>query len=333
MDSHHRTSSDAAARGPLVACGNGHVVQFYADDAALIHPLTDFVAGGLEAGEAVVLAATPAHIHALEVAVVDRGVNLTEAIDAGRWVALDARELLERFMVGNLPDLERFTDVVGGLLGEAGAGGRNVRVFGEMVALLWKEGNVAGTMALEECWNELAARHSFTLFCGYPAEALADDSVQVLQTICDHHSGVVPGGTPLRSKAGRHVFDLESVVRDAATEFARSRPGIDIQVVAAPHLPAAKGDPSVQRTVMHALLAQTVSSDTDALLVSVGRSGRQLVVRIRGLEHPGASPTDLVDPDLFVCRALVERQGGRLWSEHPVDGGATVAYTLPLAHA
>jgi len=33
---------------------------------------------------------------------------------------------------------------------------------------------------------------------------------------------------------------------------------------------------------------------------------------------------------LYVCRRLVEAQGGRIWAENHPDGGAVFSFTLPV---
>lgn len=46
-----------------------------------------------------------------------------------------------------------------------------VRIFGEMVAVLWAEGKTRTAIRLEELWDELATRHAFSLLCAYPMSA------------------------------------------------------------------------------------------------------------------------------------------------------------------
>jgi signal transduction histidine kinase len=36
---------------------------------------------------------------------------------------------------------------------------------------------------------------------------------------------------------------------------------------------------------------------------------------------------------LVICRSIIESHGGRLWTANNEAGGATVAFTLPLAPA
>ena len=102
---------------------------------------------------------------------------------------LDARETLELFMVDGSPDPFRFHTQVARLVTEAG---RPVRAFGEMVALLWDDGNVAGAIELEGLWNDLLQHQRFTLLCGYPTTTLTGVSLRDVQAVCDLHSAVLP---------------------------------------------------------------------------------------------------------------------------------------------
>ena len=68
-----------------------------------------------------------------------------------------------------------------------------VRAFGEMVALLWAEGNHAAAIRLEGLWNELQKSHSFSLFCAYPMGELCEEKFSgAHDSICSVHSRVLP---------------------------------------------------------------------------------------------------------------------------------------------
>lgn len=51
-----------------------------------------------------------------------------------------------------------------------------VRAYGEMVALLWDEGNATGALRLEELWDELQRETEFSLLCAYPEDALGGEA-------------------------------------------------------------------------------------------------------------------------------------------------------------
>jgi signal transduction histidine kinase len=95
------------------------------------------------------------------------------------------------------PDAERFTAVVGSALGQAaaaaGEGNPHISAFGEMVALLWMQGNAEAAIRLEQLWNDLAQTYSLSLRCAYPMSGFDREyhSDSFLK-ICAEHSHVIP---------------------------------------------------------------------------------------------------------------------------------------------
>jgi signal transduction histidine kinase len=129
----------------------------------------------------------------LEQGLAGAGLDLTAATATDRYVWLDAAETLARFMVDGLPDPERFVEAIEPVVADPIGGGREVRVFGEMVALLASAGDYAAAVRLEGLWNSLRDRHGFTLFCAYPISSFdADRSGRQLEAVCAAHSQVIP---------------------------------------------------------------------------------------------------------------------------------------------
>lgn len=171
-----------------------HFVQFYETDEFLLDSLSGFISTGLDAGDACIVVATKAHRENLEERLKANGLDVAGAQMRSEYTSLDAAETLSKFMVDGLPDQQRFIEVVGSLVVQTAKGRRHVRIFGEMVALLWIEGNRAGAIHLEELWNDLHNTiPSFTLFCSYAMPTLAGDAygAQFLE-ICKQHSRVIP---------------------------------------------------------------------------------------------------------------------------------------------
>jgi excisionase family DNA binding protein len=170
-----------------------HFVQFYEADAFLVDAVAAFVGAGLRAGDGSVVVGTPAHREGVDERLHADGLDVAAARASGQYVALDAAETLATFMVDGAPDPERFAAVIGGIVTRAAAGGRHVRIFGEMVALLAAEGNHAATVRLEALWNELQATRAFALFCAYPMEHLSGEShADLLGHVCGAHGRVIP---------------------------------------------------------------------------------------------------------------------------------------------
>ncbi|HEX8502357.1 MAG TPA: ATP-binding protein [Pyrinomonadaceae bacterium] len=170
-----------------------HFVQFYESDEFLLDSLADFVAEGLSGGDACVVVAKGERREGLDACLRARGLDAESARLRGQLRVLDAAETLARLTVGGVPDAGRFAEVIGGLVeGAARAHGR-VRIFGEMVALLWADGNRDAALRLEALWNRLQETSAFTLFCAYPMSGFGGGAqAAALGHVCDEHARVIP---------------------------------------------------------------------------------------------------------------------------------------------
>jgi PAS domain S-box-containing protein len=173
-----------------------HVAYFYQASGTLLEALCDFIGPALGAGNAAVIIATKVHLEGLEHRLRARGLDTHEASKQGRYVALDASETLAKIMLEGMPDASRFSGIVGGAIARAHAAVKAARpeiaAFGEMVSLLWTEGKIDAAIRLEQLWNELANKHSFSLRCAYPvANFYGEKNAQPLMRVCAEHSAVV----------------------------------------------------------------------------------------------------------------------------------------------
>jgi anti-sigma regulatory factor (Ser/Thr protein kinase) len=192
-----------------------HVVQFYERDEELVETVGAYLGDALRAGEVALVVATEAHTVAFEQSLAVDGISVAHARESGRLITLDARETLSRFMRGDGPDAGAFDDSVGGIVRRASESGRRIRAYGEMVALLWDEGQVAAAIELEALWNELGLQVPFSLFCAYPTQSVSGQSQNdSLREVCHLHSAVV-GSPPLRS-------DLDAADLDESRQFVRA---------------------------------------------------------------------------------------------------------------
>jgi hypothetical protein len=179
-----------APRNDTCIDDHGHLVQFYETDAFLAESVKDFVLAGLERGESALIVATKEHRMAIDELIEASDLDVQTLRNEGRYVLLDAAETLSRFMVDGEPEPALFSAAVGSLVAHAAENGDGVRIFGEMVALLWDEGNVAAALRLEELWNELAQAHPFSLLCGYPMSGFGD--AHPFKEVCALHTRVIP---------------------------------------------------------------------------------------------------------------------------------------------
>ena len=146
-----------------------HLVQFYEDDASLASAVARFLGDGLRVGELVLAITTEAHQQALLQKLHADGIDAARARASGQLAFLDVHETLSKFMRGSEPDRELFESVVGGLIAKqlSAAGNARLRAYGEMVDVLWKQGERNAALRLEELWNDFQSRHPFALLCAY----------------------------------------------------------------------------------------------------------------------------------------------------------------------
>lgn len=175
--------------------GVEHVVQFYEADSFLLDALEAYVHSGLDAGDVCLVVATGAHRAGLDDRLKTAGMDVDAARQNCTYLWLDAGKTLAKLLLDGWPDPQRFTQVVGRQVLRAMRHKRHVRVFGEMVALLWAEGSRAAAIRLEELWNQLqrSAPAPFTLFCGYALPGCAGEAnTESFAAVCQQHSQVLP---------------------------------------------------------------------------------------------------------------------------------------------
>lgn len=177
--------------GEIAPCD--HFVQIYETDAVFLDTLEGFIGGALVGEDAAIVIATKPHLDALNARLRERGVDLAAAIASDQYIPLEADHTLSLFMVDHWPDDDRFQAVVKELLARAQRGGRRVRAFGEMVAVLWARGDAAATVRLEHLWRHLCDDRQFSLFCAYPKAGFTKDATASIQEVCDAHTRVIEG--------------------------------------------------------------------------------------------------------------------------------------------
>jgi hypothetical protein len=170
-----------------------HLVQFCDTEDELVNAVVPYLAAGLDADEAVLVVATEPHRLAFEQMLAASGNSLEQAIVAGTYVSVDAVELLSQLLDAESDTIsaEGFDAGIGTLVRRQLSTGRPLRVYGEIVALLWDRGDGAAVVALEELWSRLQRDDQFTLFCGYPGTD-APTYPAALRQVCRSHASMLP---------------------------------------------------------------------------------------------------------------------------------------------
>lgn len=172
-----------------------HIVQLYQDQKFLNRAVCRFAAGAIGNGEGVILVPTAAHWEAFRPRLEAEGVDVKAAQDNGQLTVVDADELLPRFMKDSMPDAPVFLGLAADVIAKARGENRfpKVRWWGEMVNVLWEQGNVAASMNLEDQFDRLAKHHEIAIFCSFVMDNFSSDvQSRLLPRLGQNHSHLVP---------------------------------------------------------------------------------------------------------------------------------------------
>lgn len=148
-------------------------------------------------------------------------------------------------------------------------------------------------------------------------------------------------------------FALGHVIQELARDLMEADHAIELVVATPSDLPPVLGDEQRNRQILFNLISNAIkfSPSEQPVDVTVAKDGAEarISVRDRGIGLPedqreavfekftrlrraqGGIAAEGTGLGLYICRSMVEAQGGRIWVE-PTDGpGTTFSYTLPFA--
>ncbi len=146
----------------------GHFVYPYTNDSQFSEAVCLFAGSGLRKGGSALLVMTESHCEPVRTQLQVEGLEVASLEARGRLVCVTAESLLGSFMFDGIIDEGLCKITIGRLIEKARAASSNgeVRVFGEMVDLIWLP-NPKATQRLEELWNQVIKLHSVPLLCAY----------------------------------------------------------------------------------------------------------------------------------------------------------------------
>jgi hypothetical protein len=147
------------------------------------------LADGLRAGSPGVAVCTRAHWDGLQDRLAADRLDPIALVQGGRLHWADAAVVVDRLRAGQRAGLD--ADRVQQFLGEsldavAPPPPGSIRVFGEVVNLLWQAGQFTEAAELEDCWNRAGHERPMSLLCSYGG---GGSELQV-DAICRQHSQV-----------------------------------------------------------------------------------------------------------------------------------------------
>jgi anti-sigma regulatory factor (Ser/Thr protein kinase) len=301
-----------------------HAVLFYESDDELVETVVRHLVDGLGKGERAVVVATAAHIEAFEAALARTAIDMAGARASGLWLTFDASDALSRFLVGDRPDPDAFAAEMGDLIRRVADSGHSIRLYGEMVALLWDAGQVAAAIELEDLWNELGQTVPFSLLCAYPVTSVThQDDEDSFHRLCHCHSTVVgdmPTRAPVVDPGGSGGTEATRSFACDSSELSAARRFVGGRLVAW-NLEQYAADASIvvselaTNAIGHARSGFVValSSHDGALRISVRDASRELPV----VRDP--SPTTMTGRGLVLVAAIA-----RSWGMERVADGKVV---------
>ena len=172
-----------------------HIVQLYQDEDFLNRAVCRFAGAALANGEGIILVPTLTHWNAIRPRLEAEGVDVEASRKRGQLTVVDADEFLPRFMRDAMPDSPVFLGLAADVIGQARAGGRyqKVRWWGEMVGVLWEQGNAAASMNLEDLFDRLAKHHDIAIFCSFLMDNFNGEvHAHMLPRLGTNHSHLIP---------------------------------------------------------------------------------------------------------------------------------------------
>jgi MEDS: MEthanogen/methylotroph, DcmR Sensory domain len=168
-----------------------HAVRFYESDRALSRIVAEFLGEGFEAGNPGIVVAMPAQRGAIVRELSTRAVDVAELVRSDDLVLLDAKDTLSAFMANGKPDAGKFNDAMCDVIARVcrGRADCTIRIYGQMVNVLWQAGEHDAAIRLEMLWNQLANTHAFSLLCGYAMGPFYKSAN--FGDICGHHTHIV----------------------------------------------------------------------------------------------------------------------------------------------
>jgi hypothetical protein len=151
--------------------------------------------GFLRRGESIILVATEPNWRNICARLKSRGFDIPNLFDRGQLTLLDATETLPKFMAGGMPDGRIFKPLARQAIQRARGDGKypRVRWWGEMVNVLYVDGNGPASHRLEQYFDEVAHEETVAIFCSFLMDRY-DPAIydHAFHNVCGTHSHVIP---------------------------------------------------------------------------------------------------------------------------------------------
>jgi len=209
---------------PSVTPADHHqAVRFYEGETSLAQMTAKFLAEGLTDHHPAIVVATSTMRAALIIELTAQSFDVMELQRSGELLLLDAKDLLSAFMIDGKPHAKKFNETMCQVIDQAcqGRSSCKIRIFGQLVDVLWREGQHQAAIQLEMLWNQLARNQAFSLLCGYAMGNFYKDSN--IEEICSEPSRDVAGDGHANPVASHQSSTFREPAERANDSSRRSR--------------------------------------------------------------------------------------------------------------
>jgi CheY-like chemotaxis protein len=168
----------------LAGSSPDHTAHFCRTEDYATGRLAAFIREGLNAGEDVLVIATTPRCARVRQTLATMAVPFEAALAGGTLVFADAEQVAAAMVADGAADPAPFDRVLAPFVQGSP---RRKRIYGEVVALLTRDGHLDAALALERRGHQLAAGSQIRILCGYDVESFRGSSENAVADVAAAH--------------------------------------------------------------------------------------------------------------------------------------------------
>jgi hypothetical protein len=146
-----------------------HAIRFCDSERSLARMVAEFLIEGFDAGSPAIVIATTSQRTAIVRELTLRSVDVVALRRSHDLLMLDAERMLSMFMMNDRPDAAAFKETMSRTVAHVSRGRSDctVRIFGQVIDVLWRQDQRDAAIRLEVLWNQFATSDGSSLLYGY----------------------------------------------------------------------------------------------------------------------------------------------------------------------
>ena len=171
-----------------------HAVQFFGEDKTLFETAAAFLGQGFLERQPALIIATSQHAAGILNELQQLMIDVNRARRLGDLVVFDAHRMLETMIDGEIPNPTKIEETFVSLfttMTQRRGHRPSIRLYGEGVDVLWKQGRFDTAIRLEVVWHNLCARYPIATLCGYAMRNFLNETM-LFEEVCRQHTHVLP---------------------------------------------------------------------------------------------------------------------------------------------